>query len=179
MEISQCIFFHSFYKYTQLFLWTTPQTRLGCSLNLSGDDYLCGEGKKLEKTKRRKSIGWNFIRSLPRWERSGLKLCPGAGTLSHITQQEFRHLFGSWALPDFAAELHLQKSGIAKIFFLFLTEWPSASSSKGSHISPALDIFPFMTQLTPSYGELDSLIKAVGGRNVFLCSSYTFKGINI
>jgi len=36
-----------------------------------------------------------------------------------------------------------------------------------------------MTQLTPSYGELDSLIKAVGGRNVFLCSSYTFKGINI
>lgn len=85
--------------------------------------------------------------------------------------RDFRH-------PALAAELHLQTSGITKIF-PFLTEWPSASSSKGSHFSPALDIFPFMTQLTLSYGELDSLIKAVGGRNVFSCSSYTFKGINI
>lgn len=88
MEIRQCISFHSFYKYT-VKLPLRADWAVQVIFKMMN---MCVEKKEAERDKKDTFFfGWNFIGSLPRSERSGLKLFPRAGTLSHVI------LAGNWS----------------------------------------------------------------------------------
>lgn len=51
-----------------------------------------------------------------KWKVRAEALSKGRHVIPCHLSREFWHLFGSWAQPDLAAELHLQRSGITRIF---------------------------------------------------------------